>query len=185
MLDYWLWRRERRLAWAATFWPATFFALPGILIAAHFVPAISNTFDGAALFGHGAAAAAGLGVGLAFSLHGVFRDARAEWFGFVLGVTLAGGAAATHWNADAAKAERVLIETRVVNGPVVPRRRPWFRARGLESIHVEWNGKPNEAIVTREQGPFREGEPVRLSVDEGRLGYRVIERVYRVEAHVR
>lgn len=92
-------------------------------------------------------------------------------------MTLVAGALLVHWNADVPDAERTWIDTRVVDGPVVPKLRPWFRARDLERIYVEWEGRPREATVTLQQGPFREGTPVRLSVYAGRIGYRVIERV--------
>jgi hypothetical protein len=43
VLDYWLWRRERRIHAAAAFWAATLLAPPGILIAGHFLPLVYNT----------------------------------------------------------------------------------------------------------------------------------------------
>ncbi len=180
MLDYWLWRRQLRINHATTFWTATLFALPGILAAGHFLPVTLNTIDGLALFGHGAAAGAGLGVGLAVSLRGVFREAGAEWFGLVLGLMLAAGTAASIWNTDVPEAERRMIASRVVvdTPPAARHHLRWLELRGLDSVHVEWEGGAQEAVVAKEQGPFREGTPLLLSVHPGRLGYPVIERVH-------
>jgi hypothetical protein len=188
VLDYWLWRRERRLRWAATFWPATLFALPGVVAAIYVHPTTLNTVDGFALFLHGAAVGAGLGAGLAFALHGVVREAPAEWSGVVLGLLLLGGAAAIHLNAEQPDTEPAFVSSRVLD--TSPRRgRLWraeqsVRQRGLRSVEVEWQGRPLRIVVDPDLG-LREGSAVLLSVSGGRFGFPVIDEVRPVEARVR
>jgi hypothetical protein len=185
MLDYWLWRRRIRIETAATFWTATLFALPGFVAALWVHPVTLNTIDGFALFWHGAGAGAGLGAGLAFALRGVFREAPAEWVGVVLGLLLAGGAAAIHVNADQREAERTLVAARVLD--------PWpshgthensIRKLALRSVQVDWQGTPRIIAVDRDLA-LREESVLLLWSYEGRLGFRVIERLQRVEPRER
>jgi hypothetical protein len=188
VLDYLLWRRRLRIETAGAFWTASCFALPGMLAAIYVHPMTVNTVDGFALFCHGAGAGAGLGVGLAFSLHGVFREARAEWFGVVLGLLLAGGAAAIHLNAEQPDAGRALVSSRVLDASPrqAGRRRTELSLRqlGLRSVDVDWQGSPLRIAVDLDL-ELRDGSAVLLSVLEGRFGFPVIEQVQRVEARVR
>ena len=188
MLDWWLWRRRIRIETAGTFWTATFLALPGIGAAIYVHPTTLNTVDGFALFLHGAAVGAGLGAGLAFALHGVAREAPAEWFGVVLGLLLLGGAAAIHLNAEQPDTEPAFVSSRVLE-PSPRRGRLWraeqsVRQRGLRSVEVEWQGRPLRIVVDSDLG-LREGSAVLLSVSGGRFGFPVIDAVRPVEARVR
>jgi hypothetical protein len=188
VLDYWLWRRQVRLNHAATFWTATFFALPGILAAWYVYPVLLSTVDGFALFWHGAGAGAGLGAGLAFALRGFSSEARAEWFGFVLCLLLTGGAVAIHLNARQPEAEPTLVasplidQTRSLGHFRGTPEHDWpgeraVRKLGLRSVMVNWQGRPVRIVVDRDL-VLRGDSVLLLSVYEGRFGFSVIERVH-------
>jgi hypothetical protein len=182
VFDYWLARRQRRIEISAAGWTGTLFALPGILVAAYELPVTMNTIDGYVLFGHGAAAGAGLGAGLAFALRGFWNDVRPEWWGFVLGLLLVGGAIATHLNAEQPEAERTRVASRVVDDWATRGRfsEKTLRRRWLRSVAVDWQSRPLRIVVDRDL-VLREGSPVVLSVYAGRFGYPVIERLDRVD----
>jgi hypothetical protein len=160
VFDYWLARRQRRIEIAAVQWTATLFALPGILLAVYEWPVTMNTVGGFELFWHGAAAGAGLGAGLAFALRGFWNDVMAEWFGFVLCLLLAGGAVATHVNAEQPEASRTLVASLVVDDPESPGR---FTERALRqrcrARSVGWQ-VARCGRVDRDRSP--RGQPGRL-----------------------
>ena len=182
MLDYWLARRRRRIEISAAGWTGTLFALPGLLFGWHELPVTMNTIDGYVLFGHGAAAGAGLGAGLAFALRGFWHDARAEWWGFVLCLLLVGGAGAIHLNAEQPGAERTLVASHVVDTWRSHGRRSerTLRQHWLRSVAVDWRGEALWIAIDRDLAPG-EGSAVVLSVYDGRFGHPVIERVHRVD----
>ncbi len=182
MLEYWLARGQRRNEIAAVGWTGALFALPGILLAAYELPITRNTIDGLALFGHGVGAGAGLAAGLAFALRGFWSNARPEWWGFVLGLALAGGATAIHLNAEQPEVERSLVASRVVDGWSARSRfsERAFRQRWLRTITVDWQSRRVPAVIDRDV-ILPEGSAVVLSVYDGRFGYPVIERVQRVD----
>lgn len=182
MLDYLLWRRRIRIETAGAFWTGALFALPGFLGALWVHPVTLNTIDGLALFGHGAGAGAGLGAGLAFALRGVWREARAEWWGLGLGLLLTGGAAAIHLNADRPEADRAVVPARVLDvSPSHGRHERTVRSLALRSVSVEWQGRPLRIVVDQDLA-LRDGDALLLSVYAGRLGFPVIERVRRAES---
>ena len=173
MFDYLLARGRWRNEIAVVSWTATLFALPGVLVAAYELPVTLNTIGGVALFGCGAAAGAGLGAGLAYAMRGFWNKARAEWWGFVLCLLLAGGALATHLNAQAPEAECKRVTSRVVEGWNGHGRR---HERGLHTVAVAWQDHPLRVVVDSDL-VLREGSRVVLSVCEGRFGLPVVERV--------